>query len=667
MIYGEGDKAFRRLQEQIMKDIGDESILAWGFQSRLPGTHIPRDVGTALAPSPLYFATSGHIVVPDLSAHSTFEVRGGNLRLTVALYKLPGALFGLLKCGPSRELKTVVGIPLVAVPGGQSNQYLRPEGGQPILVSHPGATAFATSIQIQLDVGHSSASPVAETCWIHIPKSVPDLQLIEVYPGGSWHKERALIEVPVDPSNTPKILARFRDCSKKSSDFVAVLGVHPDAVPRCYLMVLSRRTTLEEMACHREAWAGMVLGRMSANNHVITLGLTLETLQASSWHRRFVLKPVVLQDIPASTVNATAVLQLSGANALLANLRQIDKAQEHALQGLRLMIGEGNEKRVQKQRKLEEVRAKIEALQAEERRLAEEVHLELMSTNQLCEQRQHLQRAGLYTRDTITWVGRFIDVYNGKESAAPEDDLSRTASHMLAFAVEKGYDSLVHLLLDKAHHVNQWDFAGRTALHHAVSRGREELVRQLLKKGADIHRPDTKGLTPLHIAADRGLEGIARLLVANGASLRFQTEDGITPLQQAIRSGHSHLAELLTPPGTIAPQPALSGPKRESLTAPSARQKSDAFHKTGAMPPEARSSRTLTSEASGPTTSINSAAAPSALNVRPPPSNRLERTDASEELFNLLFPLPEASASEVGMIPRRRLLRREVDPRGSKS
>ncbi|KAK3346636.1 heterokaryon incompatibility protein-domain-containing protein [Lasiosphaeria hispida] len=29
MIYGEGDRAFRRLQEQIMKDIGDDSILAW--------------------------------------------------------------------------------------------------------------------------------------------------------------------------------------------------------------------------------------------------------------------------------------------------------------------------------------------------------------------------------------------------------------------------------------------------------------------------------------------------------------------------------------------------------------------------------------------------------------------------------------------------------------
>lgn len=38
MIYGEGNKAFRRLQEEIMKDIGDDSILAWGLDRTNP-TH----------------------------------------------------------------------------------------------------------------------------------------------------------------------------------------------------------------------------------------------------------------------------------------------------------------------------------------------------------------------------------------------------------------------------------------------------------------------------------------------------------------------------------------------------------------------------------------------------------------------------------------------------
>lgn len=57
MIYGEGDKAFRRLQEQIMKDLGDDSILAWGFEPdpAPPGDTTDTALGAALAPSPSFF------------------------------------------------------------------------------------------------------------------------------------------------------------------------------------------------------------------------------------------------------------------------------------------------------------------------------------------------------------------------------------------------------------------------------------------------------------------------------------------------------------------------------------------------------------------------------------------------------------------------------------
>ncbi|SPQ18241.1 365ea253-c014-47d6-9621-6abcaff281c0 [Thermothielavioides terrestris] len=77
MIYGEGDKAFRRLQEQIMKDIGDDSILAWdlGAEGPDPGDRSPVVFGTALAPAPSHFANSGRVVVVDHSADSSFEIQ----------------------------------------------------------------------------------------------------------------------------------------------------------------------------------------------------------------------------------------------------------------------------------------------------------------------------------------------------------------------------------------------------------------------------------------------------------------------------------------------------------------------------------------------------------------------------------------------------------------
>jgi hypothetical protein len=31
LLYGEGDKAFFRLQEEIMKTSGDQSLFAWGY------------------------------------------------------------------------------------------------------------------------------------------------------------------------------------------------------------------------------------------------------------------------------------------------------------------------------------------------------------------------------------------------------------------------------------------------------------------------------------------------------------------------------------------------------------------------------------------------------------------------------------------------------------
>ncbi|KAI1842544.1 hypothetical protein JX266_011298 [Neoarthrinium moseri] len=70
LIYGEGIKAFRRLQEEILKDTTDESIFAWwraddsaneGPNGRLGGSTIPGACGI-LAQSPSDFAFSANII-----------------------------------------------------------------------------------------------------------------------------------------------------------------------------------------------------------------------------------------------------------------------------------------------------------------------------------------------------------------------------------------------------------------------------------------------------------------------------------------------------------------------------------------------------------------------------------------------------------------------------
>ncbi|KAI1462845.1 heterokaryon incompatibility protein-domain-containing protein [Annulohypoxylon moriforme] len=64
LVYGEGKRAFVRLQEEIIKESDDQSIFAWcsdDLQYQDPSL-VELTHGGLLAPSPLYFANSGSIV-----------------------------------------------------------------------------------------------------------------------------------------------------------------------------------------------------------------------------------------------------------------------------------------------------------------------------------------------------------------------------------------------------------------------------------------------------------------------------------------------------------------------------------------------------------------------------------------------------------------------------
>lgn len=75
MLYGEGDKAFRRLQEEIMKTSSDDSIFAWrapdGSMSSLRGL---------LANSPLEFRRSGLVLQPKYN-RNTYTTLNLGLRI----------------------------------------------------------------------------------------------------------------------------------------------------------------------------------------------------------------------------------------------------------------------------------------------------------------------------------------------------------------------------------------------------------------------------------------------------------------------------------------------------------------------------------------------------------------------------------------------------------
>ena len=93
MIYGEGgDLAFLRLQEQIMRIMRDDYILAWGLSTEETLVNDPDQVdqgmaGRILATGPSDFANSGHIICREQYSISlgSLDISGGSLRLHLSL------------------------------------------------------------------------------------------------------------------------------------------------------------------------------------------------------------------------------------------------------------------------------------------------------------------------------------------------------------------------------------------------------------------------------------------------------------------------------------------------------------------------------------------------------------------------------------------------------
>ncbi|KAL5082864.1 hypothetical protein Trisim1_002747 [Trichoderma cf. simile WF8] len=84
LLYGEGHKAFQRLQEEIIKKSDDQSILAWGFCRH---DRFLWRVSTALAQSPLDFLDCGEMVSRGAAAPGDgFSMSQRGLRLDLPVY-----------------------------------------------------------------------------------------------------------------------------------------------------------------------------------------------------------------------------------------------------------------------------------------------------------------------------------------------------------------------------------------------------------------------------------------------------------------------------------------------------------------------------------------------------------------------------------------------------
>lgn len=106
----------------------------------------------------------------------------------------------------------------------------------------------------------------------------------------------------------------------------------------------------------------------------------------------------------------------------------------------------------------------------------------------------------------------------------------------LHIAVERGYQSMVQLLLDSGASVDARCKKNDTPLHYAVQQGRYAILKLLLSKDADVEAIGGSGLTPLSIAIKEEYTATIQLLIDNGANIEVTYSSGRTPLTKAVKN-----------------------------------------------------------------------------------------------------------------------------------
>ncbi len=317
MLYGEGRRAFLRLQEEIMKTASEDSFLAWGLEPAESSQTASAGVVSAgiLASAPSDFTNCGHMVPPGphATAAHTFTVSGGRLQVQLALHTAAsGQHYGMLNCGPKDHPEQIVGLPInAAVSSGSSGEYIRPQGSHPVFLPRTISSSPAKVIHIRI----KDQKPVHGTNSLRYGLLMDEsmetnLELIDVYPRDRWQKDDAMITTAIDPeeNTTQRSVARFRGRSdSEARDVIVALEVMidgSDAQARCHVMTSSQDMDLTEFSKDFVHMPPRALGKQTARYGTRNIEVNVRQ-QLVGPQPMFVVKLTATANPPEVTVDAT--------------------------------------------------------------------------------------------------------------------------------------------------------------------------------------------------------------------------------------------------------------------------------------------------------------------------------------------------------------------------
>ena len=121
MIYGEREKSFLRLQQQIIQKYKDESIFAWSMEDADDNTVT---YSGPYAPSPSAYINCPN-VVPTLGSQGFSEIQGELSLSAIVQTHTPGTYCAILHCADGTRPGTRIGITVAKMSEAGSNEYVR--------------------------------------------------------------------------------------------------------------------------------------------------------------------------------------------------------------------------------------------------------------------------------------------------------------------------------------------------------------------------------------------------------------------------------------------------------------------------------------------------------------------------------------------------------------
>lgn len=123
------------------------------------------------------------------------------------------------------------------------------------------------------------------------------------------------------------------------------------------------------------------------------------------------------------------------------------------------------------------------------------------------------------------------------------DDFRMNGTHLAAYF---GLASSMSNLIQRQHDVNCKDSFGSAPLLYAVRKGHEAVVRILLYHNADVRTRDKSGLTPLISASEKGFEATLRLIMGKNADIEIKDRGSRrASLSWAAKHGNEPMVRLL--------------------------------------------------------------------------------------------------------------------------